>query len=178
MSILKFRKVYASHGSGQTFKSDATRYDPYKAFRFTMDITGKNMTFGKAGFHKITGLKMKTDVIEYREGGDDVTVIKTPGLVKFEPITCDRGMSDDMDMFSWAVKSYNRVDDTSSNDADCRASLSINLMDRDGKAVRRWDVLSGWISDYETGDFDAQGNNVMIEKMVVQHDGWKCTSLV
>lgn len=172
-----FRKVYAgTHGSGQTFVSSTGRYDPYKAFRFTMDITG-NMTFAKAGFHKITGLKMKTDVIEYREGGDDVTIIKTPGLVKFDPITCDRGMSDDMDMFNWATKSYNAGDSSSKNDADCRAQMTIKLKDRDGIDKRQWDILSGWISDYETGDFDAQGNNVMIEKMVIQHEGWKCSRL-
>lgn len=172
----KPRKVYASHGSGQTFIGNTSRYDPYKAFRFTMDITG-NMTFSKAGFQKITGLKMKTDVIEYREGGDDVTKIKTPGLVSFEPLTCSRGMSDDMDMFTWATKSYLPNDSSSRNDADCRAQVSIRLKDRDGVDKRQWDILSAWISEYSTGDLDAESGKVMVESMILQHEGWKTTRL-
>lgn len=170
--MFKLRQVYASHGSGQTFTSEATRYDPYKSFRFLVAITGK-MNFAKCGFQKVTGLKMKTDVIEYREGGDDVTKIKTPGLVSFEPITCERGMSDDTDMFDWATKSYLPNDASSRNDADCRAQIGITLQDRDGVAKRRWDILSGWVSEYDTGDFDATGSHIMVEKMTIQHEGWK-----
>lgn len=174
--MFNLRKVYASHGSGQTFTGDSSRYDPYKAYKFLMHVTG-NMTFAKAGFQKISGLKMKTEVTEYREGGDDVTKIKTPGLVSFDPITCERGMSDDLDMFKWASKSYRPNDSSSSNDSDCRAQISITLQDRDGTSKKKWDILSGWVSDYETGDFDATSSNVMVEKMTIQHEGWKHTSV-
>lgn len=174
MSILDrvLRKAFGAsvHGSGQSF-ANAERYDPYKAFRFKVELAG-NHTFSKAGFQKASGLKMDTDVIEYREGGDSLTVSKTPGLTKFEPIVLERGMSDDPDMWSWASSlfDFNSVDQ--SNSPKFRANMKISLMDREGNIVKVWEVPNCWVSSYETGEFDAMGNNVFIEKITVQHEGF------
>lgn len=169
---MKFlRKAMASvHGSGQTF-ADTGRYDPYKSFKFEVEIMGQNMTFTKAGFQKVTGLNMSTEVVEYREGGDSDTVSKTPGLTKFDPITLDRGMSDDADMWNWSMKvfDYNSVNQTN---AKFRTNMKIKLKDREGNIVKIWAVPNCWVSEYKTGEFDAQSNNIMIETMTVQHEGW------
>jgi phage tail-like protein len=169
--MLKFRRVYAIHGSGQTH-ADSTRFDPLKVFRFIVEVTGK-MTFAKSGFHKCSGLKMKTDVTEYREGGDDITVIKTPGLVKFDPVTLERGMSADGDMWTWAMKSFDRSSESSSNETDMRAQVAISVKNRNGSTAKRYECPSCWVSSYETGDLDATSSNVLIEKLEFQHEGFK-----
>ena len=172
MSILNklFREAMASQGSGQSF-ADAGRYDPYKSFRFEVEIAG-NMVFAKAGFQKVSGLSMSTEVIEYREGGDSMTVSKTPGLTSFEPITLERGMSEDGDMWAWASKLYDYKSVSQVNSPKYRANMKIKLKDRDGAIVKIWEVPNCWVSSYATGEFDAQGNAVMIETITIQHEGW------
>lgn len=162
------RKVYAA-GSGQTF-ADTERYDPYKSFRFEVEISG-HMVFARAGFQSVSGLQMSTEVIEYREGGDNLTVSKSPGLTTFEPITLSRGMSEDTDMWDWASKIFSL--DNNSHSPKYRANMIIKLKDRDNKVVRAWEVPNCWISRYETGEFNAMNNEVMLETIEVQHEGFR-----
>lgn len=159
-----------SLGSGLKF-ANTERYDPYKSFRFEVEISG-HMVFARAGFQKVSGLKMNTEVIEYREGGDNLTVSKSPGLTKFEPITLQRGMSEDTDMWDWASKIFH-IDETAHEQTKYRANVKIKLKGRDGRVVRAWEVPNAWISKYETGEFDAMGNNIMIETIELQHEGWR-----
>lgn len=164
MKKLLFLNVFAS--SGQTFAS-SERHDPYRNFNYKVTITGKK-TFAKAGFQKISGLKIKTDVIEYRDGDDaQLTPHKIPGLVKSDPVTFERGMSEDADMLDWIVQQVSK------NDSEHKCTITIELLDRARNGVNKWELRECWISDYETGDFDAQGNSIMLEKMVVQHEGMK-----
>lgn len=162
------RKVYAA-GSGQTF-ADTERYDPYKSFRFEVEISG-HMVFARAGFQSVSGLQMSTEVIEYREGGDNLTVSKSPGLTTFEPITLSRGMSEDTDMWDWASKIFSL--DRNSQNPKYRANMIIKLKDRDNKVVKAWEVPNCWISRYETGEFNAMNNEVMLETIEVQHEGFR-----
>jgi phage tail-like protein len=156
----------SGHGSGQTFANTA-RYDPYKSYKFLVEISG-NRLFAKAGFQKCTGLKATVDVTEYREGGDELTVSKTPGLTKFDPITLTRGMSEDVDMWNWAYESIYGTDQS----PKYRAHVTIKLQDRDGTIVKTWNVPNAWISEYSTGDFDASGDAVMLENIILQHEGF------
>ena len=165
------REVSAeARGSGLKF-SDSRRYDPYKSFMFEVEISG-NMVFARAGFQKVGGLKMTTDSVDYREGGDPTTVTKTPGLTKFDPITLERGMSEDLDMWEWACKIFSE-DGTTVADTEARANVTIKLKDRAGAVVKTWIIPDAWVSEYNTGDFDAMGNNVMIEKITIQHQGFR-----
>jgi phage tail-like protein len=159
------KEVHAD--SGQTFAS-TDRHDPYRNFNYSVEITGKK-TFAKAGYQKVTGLKVKTDVIEYREGSDkQLTPHKLTGLTKYDPVTFERGMSEDSDMIDWIFQQINEA-----NDDTHKVTVKVILKDRGTGNVKSWELLEAWISDYETGDFDAQGNGVAIDRMVVQHEGIK-----
>lgn len=152
--------------SGQTFAS-TERQDPYKNFNYSVTIVGRK-NFAKAGFNKITGLKFKTDVVEYRDGDDvQLSLSKSAGLVKTDPVTFERGMSEDMDIADWMSKV------AGSNDEGVKSTIIIELKDRARNGGKKWELRNCWISDYETGDFDAQGNAVMLERMVIQHEGIK-----
>lgn len=169
---MNFLRVASANtfGSGLTF-ADTERHDPYKSFRFEVEISGR-MVFAKAGFQKVSGLKMETEVVEYREGGDNLTVSKSPGLTKFDPITLERGMSEDMDMWNWASKVFS----TSNDDHEMvkyRANVKIKLKGRNGSVVRAWEIPNAWVSRYETGELDAMGNNVMLETIELQHEGFR-----
>lgn len=156
----------ANADTGTTF-SEVNRHDPYRNFNYKVQIVGAKV-FAKAGFSKISGLTAKTDVIEYRDGDDSqLTPHKTAGLIKTDPVTFERGMSEDLDAWDWMVMSAN------SNDENHKAEISIELLDRGRNGVIRWTLKECWVSDYETGEFDALGNAIMVEKMVIQHEGIK-----
>lgn len=165
-ALKQFALVKADTG---TVFANTERHDPYRNFNFKVAIVGKK-TFARAGFNKISGLTAKTDVIEYRDGDDgQLTPHKTPGLIKTDPVTFERGMSEDLDAWDWMVMSAN------SNDESHKSTITIELLDRGRNGVIKWDLKECWISDYETGEFDSLGNAIMIEKMVVQHEGIRRT---
>lgn len=170
MNKLLREALASGFGSGLKF-ADTERHDPYKSFRFEVEISG-HMVFAKAGFQKVAGLKMNTDVVEYREGGDNLTVSKSPGLTKFDPITLERGMSEDTDMWDWASKIFH-IDESAHTQIKYRANVKIKLKGRNGAVVKAWEIPNAWISRYETGEFDAMGNNVMLETIELQHEGFK-----
>ena len=58
------------------------RVDPYKGFRFRVEIDG----IQQAGFQECTGLGSHVDVSEYREGGDPNTVRKLPAKITYPDI--------------------------------------------------------------------------------------------
>lgn len=164
MNIFEKLFLEALADSGQKFASTG-RHDPYRSYNFEVAISGKKV-FAKAGFQKVTGLKMDTEVIEYREGADkQQTPHKMPGLEKYDPITLVRGMSEDADMITWATMSR------SANDDAFKCTVTITLKDRNGKAVKRWQAKEAWTASYDIGDLDAQSNAVLLETITVQHEG-------
>jgi len=167
MENQKVSLFMTAHGaSGQKFAS-SERHDPLRNFNYRVTISGKK-NFARAGFQKVTGLKIKTDVIEYRDGDDEqLNPHKLAGLVKSDPITLERGMSEDVDMWSWIVQQIK------SNDDGHKCTVKIELLDRARNGARAWELRECWISDYETGDFDAQGNGIALDRMVIQHEGIK-----
>lgn len=160
---------FAQHGSGQThFQSE--RYDPYKGFKFLVEISG-NANFTRAGFQKVTGLSMDTDVVEYREGGDNLTVSKSPGLTKFENLVFTRGMSNDHDAWDWASLVYDN-NDLMQEEVFYRSNIIITLHGRDNKPLRRWEVPNAWLAKYQISEFNAEESGVAIETMEIAHEGF------
>ena len=76
-----------------------SRNDPYSAFNFLVEIDN----IAVAGFSECTGLTTETDPIEYRNGDDDITVRKLPGLKKFTNINLKRGYTESKEL--WDLRS-------------------------------------------------------------------------
>src|SRR5215472_3393653 len=68
------------------FTVNPQRFDPYKNFKFRVKWDGKYV----AGISKVSALKRTTEVIEHREGD--------------EPITLERGVTQDTEFEEWANK--------------------------------------------------------------------------
>jgi phage tail-like protein len=80
------------------FSVNATRYDPFKNFKFRIKWDGKYV----AGLSKMSALKRTTEVIEWREGGDPSYIHKMPGRTRYEPITLESGLTHDTAFEAWA----------------------------------------------------------------------------
>ena len=79
------------------------RDDPYGAYNFVVIVNGvsDDGTAVKAGCSEVSGLETEVTPVEYRNGNEDITVRKIPGLKKFMNITLKRGMTGDLAMWNW-----------------------------------------------------------------------------
>src|SRR6188508_1702535 len=86
------------------FTVNATRFDPYKNFKFRVKWDGRYV----AGISKMSALKRTTEVVKHREGGDPSSTRKSPGRTEYEAITLERGVTHDTEFEAWANKVWLR----------------------------------------------------------------------
>lgn len=148
--------------------------DPLGNFLFVVEIDG----FSRFGFTKCSELEAKTEVIEYREGGDNTTPRKSPGQTKFSDITLSRGQilkagAASEDIMTW----YQQVFDISAKKpgakADFRRTIEIVQFTREGVEAARWRVKEAWPLNFKPfGALDASASDNSITEMVICHEGF------
>ena len=143
-----------------------TRRDPYRNFRFKVEIDG----FDVAGFSRVSGIRQSTEVVPYREGGDNLATRKLIGQTDFSPIVLERGLSEDVDFYYWAGAVYNIMANVIPEGL-VKHQVTIKLLDKVGKSVKSWMVYNCWPSDFEVTDMDAMSTGVAIERVVLQNEG-------
>jgi phage tail-like protein len=149
--------------------------DPLKVFRFHVEIDN----FARFGFSKVSGLKTQTDVIEYREGGQNTTVQKSPGLTKFPNITLERGQvlsagAGDKDVLVWATQVFDVSSRIAGSTKNFRRSIDVVQYDKEGTEVRRWKIIEAWVVTYTPfTDLDGSSSANSIEVMEIAHEGYR-----
>ena len=139
----------------------ADRNDPYASFNFVVTIGGLSV----AGFSEVSGLDLTTDPIEYRNGDEDNTVRKLPGLKKFSNITLKRGYTQSKDLWNWRKQ----VMDGKIKNA--RKNGSIILMDDEGNDAAQWDFVAAWPTKWTGPTYNATANEVAIDTLELTHEG-------
>jgi phage tail-like protein len=135
------------------------RVDPYGNFNFLVEIDG----ITRAAFHEVSGFDSTIDVIEHREGGENTTVRKLPGMTKHSNIVLKWGLADDTDLYNWHRDAVNgKVQ---------RRNGSIVLLDRQGQERMRWNFVNAWPSKWDGPDLNAEGNDIAIETLELAHEG-------
>jgi phage tail-like protein len=157
---------------GKPFSVNTKRFDPYKTYRFLVYFG--TSTTPVAGVSKVSGLKRSSDVIEYKEGGNAIT-LKGLGRTKYEPITLERGVTYDSDFESWA--NAPQVLDKgapSTSLKNLRQDIRIELLNEAGQPVHRYIIHECWVSEFQgMSDLDASGNGVALEHIKLEHHGWE-----
>lgn len=131
------------------------RVDPYKNFRFLVEIQG----IVQAGFAECTGFGSDVEVIEYREGGEPSSVRKLGGKISYPDISLKYGVTDSREFYDWHR--------TAVAGAIERKDGSIILKDDTGQEKVRWNFFLAWPSKWQGSDFNAKGNDVAIETITV-----------
>jgi phage tail-like protein len=132
-----------------------SRNDPYSAFNFLVEIDSVIV----AGFSEVGGLDTTTDPIEYRNGNEDITVRKLPGLRKYANITLKRGYTDSKELWEWRK----RVIEGKTQ----RASGSIVLLNEAREEALRWNFREGWPTKWTGPAMNAKNNEVAIESLEI-----------
>lgn len=139
----------------------ATRRDPYVSFNFKLEIDG----IRRAAFQEVGGLDSAIDVVEHREGGENITMRKYPGQVKFSNISLKWGMSDDVDLYEWHKQWAD------GDQAAKRKNGSIVLLDRQGQEKVRWNFFNAWPAKWTGPAFNAEASELAIETLEIAHEG-------
>ncbi len=133
--------------------------DPFGAYNFLVEIDG----ITRAAFQECSGFDSTVDIIEHREGGQNTTTRKLPGMTKYSNIQLKWGLTDDRDLYDW----HRRI----VQGAIERKNGSIVLLDRRGDEVARWNFVRAWPSKWDGPDLNAEGTDVAIEMLELAHEG-------
>lgn len=154
--------------------SKTKRRDPFKNFRFRVKFGGT--TDYIAGVSKVTGFKRSTEVVKHRSGGDPATSFKLPGRTEYDPITLERGVTNDKVFEQWAnrVWSYhNSGSGLESSLKDFRRDIIVDVFNEAGQKVLSYQVFNCWVSEYQpVSDLDANANAVAIQHIKLENEGW------
>jgi phage tail-like protein len=134
--------------------------DPFGNYNFKVEIDG----ITRAAFHEVNGFDSTVDVIEHREGGENTTLRKLPGMTKYSNIVLKWGITDDMTLYGWHRDAVNGL-------PNFRKNGSIVLLDRQRNEVARWDFVRAWPTKYNGPDFNAEGTDVAVEQLELAHEG-------
>ena len=141
------------------------RDDPYCGLNFEVVINGVSDDGHaiRGSFAEVTGLDVTITPIEYRNGSEDTTVRKLPGLRKYSNIILKRGIIGDLTFWNWikAVSQGNVL----------RANGTITLLDESRQEVMRWTFRRGWPCKWVGPTLNAKGNEIAIETLEICHEG-------
>ncbi len=137
---------------------DGRRKDPYGAYNFRVQIEG--IIIG--GFSEVSGLKIETEVYPIREGGMNAFEHKLPKYTKFSDITLKKGITE-WDLYDW----YQEV----INGNIIRKNGSIILYERGKETKLVWHFLEAYPVRWEASTFNAAGNAIATETLVLTHHG-------
>jgi phage tail-like protein len=153
------------------FQAKVLKYDPYRKFKFLVKWDGDYV----AAVHKISSISKHVDPVDWRTGGDPNFGAKVPGLTKWDPITLERGLSADKRFWDWMnlVNSYQAAGGTTTESVHkFRKDLTIEVYNVPNELVMTIHISKAWPSKLTVADFDAKANELAIEILELQHEGW------
>lgn len=133
--------------------------DPYKVFRFVVEINGIQV----GGFSEVTGLEVRTEVEEQREGGVNDYVHKIPKETRYPNLTLKRGITDATGLWDWHQQIVQ-------GDIQ-RKVVSVILRDAQQQEKWRWIFRDAYPVKWNGTDLNATGNTVAVESVELAHHG-------
>jgi phage tail-like protein len=137
---------------------------PYAQFNFLVDL-GNGAEGPEAGFQECSAISTSVDVIEYRNGNDrENSVRKITGLNKATDVTLKRGVIGSLGLYNWLNQIRN-------GEQGAIRTVTIQLMNEDHTQVAMtWKLQRARIIKHTSGPFNAKGNDVAIEEIVLAYE--------
>jgi len=139
------------------------RQDPLVGFHYAIDVSGAIRGY----FTECSGIGSEHEVIEHKVVDDKgrERVMKIPGRLKWENVTLKRGITNNMDIWSWRDQVVQgKVD-------DARRNGSIIMFDQTLTEVARWNFENAWPVKVSGPAVKADSNEFAIEELVLTHEG-------
>ena len=153
--------------------SAALRIDPYRAFNFVISLIDSSSVLAAVstaigstvlgGFSECGGLEMSMDIEEYREGGNNGTVLKFPTRIKWANLRLKRGVALSDDLWLWHYGfAQGQVQ---------RRDGIVTLQDEQQLPVKIWSFRRGLPVKWTGPALNATQNQVAIEELEIAHEG-------
>jgi len=138
----------------------------------------------RAGFSTASLPKATVKVIPYRENIDNQRFIQVPGLVTYTPVTLQRGVTENRNLYDW----YRLVNEemallavagelsrdtqfSPTQEDNFRKDVILEVLDRTGEPVKAWYLFNAWPSVYAPGDsLDASSETKLVEEITLTYE--------
>lgn len=170
--------------------------DPLRNFKFHVNIHYPEIPgMLRMGFMTVSGLAIQSEVIPYREGGNNTTTRKMPGQTDFGPIGLSRGMmaapvngggTGTNEAWRWFTRLFHVLQGGGEGGpaTDFRATVHVDVLQHpitrgpEATGARppvkaRFEIFNAWPMALAWSDLDAGGNAVMIEQLTLAHEGFR-----
>jgi phage tail-like protein len=179
--------------------------DPLRGFRFVASFTpaGGSTTFSTkivdgtsgaaptsglssgwvGGFTNVTGLRINTQNITYREGGYNTTVHQMPGMTTFDPVAFTRGVLYGNDQaLTWmrglfAAAAGSGLNPAGGANRNFRVDITIQVNDHPNTDASNdvpkmaFKIHNAFITGLSYTDLDATTGSILFESMTLVHEG-------
>ncbi len=136
---------------------------PIRGFRFTANFEG----LGTTSFKSVEGFSSEVEAVDYREGGFGyLTKRKLPGLVSYGEITLQKGLYSNPLL-------YNFFNDFLEGSNFTPVNAVITVFNNAGEPTASWSVINAWPSKYESTGLSAEDSAILVETLVLVHEGIK-----
>jgi phage tail-like protein len=144
-----------------TVSVDTGREDPLVGFHFKLDIQGKVEGY----FTEVSGVGSETEVVEHKVVKEGVEVVmKIPGRLKWENIVLKRGITSNMDAWTW------RKQVEEGDVAGARSDGMIIMYDQTLSPVAQWEFSNGWPVKITGPSIKSDGNEIGVEELTIAHE--------
>jgi phage tail-like protein len=132
-------------------------------FLFRLDVGDVVAGF----FTEINGIGSENEVVESKvvDATGHEVVRKVPGRLKWTDISLKRGVTSSLQLWKW------RQQIIDGKVKDARKPVTIHMLDREYKAVAKWNFFNAWPSKLTGPTFKSDSNDVGIEELTLVHEG-------
>lgn len=134
------------------------RPDPYRAFRFLVEIDGTQ----QGGFQAVSGIERTTEVEPYREGGVNDFEHQLAVKTTYPALTLKRGLVD-----SWLWDWHRDVIGGTVQ----RRVVSVILLDEQQQEAWRWICVGAYPTKWSGAELDATTGTIATESVELVHHG-------
>lgn len=149
------------------------------------DIYAKKLAvISRAGFSEVILPRQTISEISYRENIDSYRFIKVPGLARYEPVVLKRGVTFNRDLYDWmrqvndelallvtAGELSQDIRKGPTQSENFRKDVVIEVLDREGKAIKGWYLFNAWPTAYKPGDdLNAQTDQKLVEELTITYE--------
>jgi phage tail-like protein len=153
--------------------------DPFRGFNFVISLIDSSSpatlavtalsSAPLAGFAECSGLEMSMDIEEYKEGGNNGTILRFPTRVKWTNLRMKRGMTFAGDLWQWHYDFSQGV--------GTRRDGAIVLQDETQTPAIVWSFTRGLPIKWTGPSFNAGQSQVAFEEIEIAHEGITISSL-
>lgn len=142
----------------------------FQSWQFGVEING----FNAALFSKGKEPSIEFEEVAFAPAGSMYDQ-KTPGRVKFEDITLEKGVLQngaDQAALTWLASQVDVLAGTGGVPSDCLRDVDLVRFDRSGRETRRWTLHGAWIKKYEGDELEGGKTDNSIEKITLCYQYW------